>query len=58
MAIACLRLLARPWRPLPAFSVPRFDRRTALATDRLAPLPYFRPRVDLRFFIRPSCQGI
>src|SRR5205814_5655702 len=51
MAMACLRLLARPWRPFPALSVPLFDLRTALATDRLAPLPYFPPRVDLRFFI-------
>src|SRR4051794_12385334 len=54
MAIACFRLLARGCRPFPALSVPCFCLRVALATDRLAPLPYLRPRVDLRFFMVSS----
>ena len=54
MAIACLRLFTfPPLPPLPDFSVPRFLRRMALATDLLAPLLYLRP-LDFFFLgIRP-----
>jgi hypothetical protein len=52
MAIACLRLVTLP--PLPPFperSVPRFFRRTALATDLPAALPYLRLPVFLERFL-------
>jgi hypothetical protein len=49
MAIACLRLFTAPRRPRPAFSVPDFRRRIALATLLLAAFPYFRRLLD--FFL-------
>jgi len=54
IAIACLRLFTFPPLPaLPDFSVPRFLRRIALATDLLAPLLYLR-LLDFCFLgIRP-----
>jgi hypothetical protein len=40
MAMACFRLRTRPPRPpLPLLNVPRFRRRMALSTLRLAALP-------------------
>jgi hypothetical protein len=49
MAIACLRLLTRPpLPPGPLRRVPRFRRRIALETLRLAASPYFRPPDERR----------
>jgi hypothetical protein len=49
MAMACFRLFTRPpLPPGPLLRVPRFRRRIALSTLRLAPAPYLRPLDERR----------